>query len=130
MYYSKKQVFFSAHALESACSQSICWSAVGEESALHRLSQGTSVAHTDVGKQGTLDDAGADVLAREDALARSKSKKGRFNVTPAGANTVPLHRTSLSTCTPPPCVLCMFWCIVYTCANAVQSCPMPARRDL
>ena len=71
------------------------------EEALHRISQGTSVAHTDIGKQGVLDDSGLEsMMCREDATARSKSKKGRFNVTtPAGATAGPLHRTSLSTCT-------------------------------
>ena len=77
------------------------------EEGVHRLSHGTSVAHTDVVKQGTLDDAAADSLVREEALLRSsKSKKGRFNVTPAGANTAPLNRTSLSTCAPSFCILC------------------------
>ena len=74
---------------------------------MHRVSQGTSVAHTDLCKQGTLEDPTADSIVRDDAHIRSsKSKKGRFNVTPAGANTAPLNRTSLSTCAPHLCVIC------------------------
>lgn len=86
---------------ESVCHECICWSAVCEDGG-HRLSQGTSVAHTDIVKPGMLEDGGADAL---DAAARNKSKKGRFNVTPA-SHTAPLHRTSLSTCALPPFVLC------------------------
>lgn len=93
----------SAPCSSAAVAEKVTWSghcAVCDE-ALHRISQGTSVAHTDMGKHGVLDDSGVEsMMCREDAIARSKSKKGRFNVTtPAGAGTGLLHRTSLSTCT-------------------------------